>query len=187
MNPNQIFNSTKVKLQSAAVHFSEELKKLRTGRAHPGMLEGVIVQAYGTPMPLNQVAGITAPEAQLIQITPFDPSNIQAISTAIRENQSLGLNPSDDGHVVRIPIPALTEDRRKEITKQVSTKLEDCMISMRSARHEALKEAEQSKKDKLISEDDFSRLQKQIDDEMSKQKADIESIARTKEQEILTV
>src|SRR5665647_2348692 len=89
------------KFDAVAVHFSEELKKVRTGRAHPGQLDGVKVEVYGTLMPLNQVANITAPEAQLLQITPFDPSNIQAISAAIRSNQNLGLNPSDDGRIVR--------------------------------------------------------------------------------------
>jgi len=86
------------------------------------MLDGVVVEAYGTPMPLNQVATVTAPEAQMIQITPFDPSNIQAIATAIRNNPSLGMNPSDDGRVVRVPVPALTEDRRRDIVKQVGQK-----------------------------------------------------------------
>src|SRR5665213_2620443 len=102
MNPNQIIDETKKKLQMAVEHFADELKKVRTGRANAGMLDGVMVEAYGTPMPLNQVATVTAPEAQLIQITPFDPNNLQAISSAIRDNRSLGLNPSDDGRVVRV-------------------------------------------------------------------------------------
>src|SRR5690348_4083938 len=99
MNPSQITDQAKTKLEAAGLHFGEELKKLRTGRAHPGMLDGVMVEAYGTQMPLNQVATVTAPEAQLIQISPFDPNNLEAISAAIRDNQTLGLNPMDDGRV----------------------------------------------------------------------------------------
>ena len=101
------------KMKQAAAHFNEELKKVRTGRASASMLDGVMVTAYGTQMPLNQVANVTAPEAQLLQITPFDPNNIQAIASAIRDNPTLGLNPMDDGRVVRVPIPALTEERRR--------------------------------------------------------------------------
>src|SRR5687767_14071243 len=125
MNPDQIVNDAKTKFQNAAVHFGEDLKKVRTGRAHSSMLDGVMVQAYGAAMPLIQVATISAPEPQLLQITPFDPGNIQAISAAIRDNQSLGLNPMDDGRVVRVPIPPLTEDRRREYVKLVGGKLED--------------------------------------------------------------
>ena len=91
------------KMAQAFSHFQDELKKVRTGRAHAGMLDGVMVEAYGTRMPLNQVANVTAPEAQMLLVTPFDPSNITAISAAIRDNQSLGFNPSDDGRVVRVP------------------------------------------------------------------------------------
>ena len=96
------------KMDHAFAHFEDELKKVRTGRAHQDMLSGVFIEAYGQKMPLNQVANVTAPEAQQLLVTPFDPSNIAAISAAIRDDQSLGLNPSDDGRVVRVPIPALT-------------------------------------------------------------------------------
>ena len=113
-------------------HFQDELKKVRTGRAHAGMLDGVMVEAYGARMPLNQVANVTAPEAQMLLVTPFDPSNITAISAAIRDNQSLGFNPSDDGRVVRVSVPALTEERRKQLVKQVSEKVEEARIAMRT-------------------------------------------------------
>src|ERR1035438_4821786 len=101
MNPNQIVDEAKKKFQAAVEHFAEELKKIRTGRASASMLDGLIVEAYGTPMPLKSLATVAAPEAQLLQVTPFDPTNLQAISTAIRDNQTLGLNPMDDGRVVR--------------------------------------------------------------------------------------
>lgn len=187
MSPNQIIDNAKTKLANALQLFEEDLKKLRTGRASAAMLDGVMVEAYGTPMPLNQVANITAPEAQLIQITPFDPTNIAAISNAIRDNQTLGLNPSDDGRVVRVPIPALTEERRREITKQVGSKLEDCMIAMRSVRHDAIDAVDAAKKDKTIGEDEAKRLTSQVEDAMNKAKADAEVAAKAKEKEILTI
>src|SRR5580700_8559111 len=114
MNPTQIVSDAQAKLAQAVEHFKAALGGLRTGRANPAMLDGVIVEAYGTQMPLIQVGNVAAPEAQLLQITPFDSNNLQAISAAIRSNQTLGLNPSDDGRVVRVPVPPLTEERRRE-------------------------------------------------------------------------
>lgn len=187
MSPNQIIDQAKSKLQQAVSHFQEELKKIRTGRAHPGMLDGIIVEAYGTQMPLIQVSSITVPEAQQLQITPFDPSNLQAISNAIRDDQTLGLNPMDDGRVVRIQIPPLNEERRREYVKVLGGKVEDSMVSMRNARHEALREAEEAKKKRDITEDDFVSIKKQLDELMAKEKIDIDSLAKSKEQEILKV
>jgi ribosome recycling factor len=187
MNPNQIVDEAKKKFDSSVEHLQGELKKLRTGRAQPSMLDGVMVEAYGTQMPLNQAATIITPEAQLLQITPFDPNNLQAIAAAIRNNQSLGLNPTDDGRVVRVPIPPLTEERRRELTKQIGEKVEDCMIVMRGARHDALKSADNAKKDKTMSEDDVKRVEKQIDELMASQKQAVDQLAKTKETELLTV
>ncbi len=187
MDSNTIFTQFKKQLTDTKSHFQEELKKLRTGRAHPGMLDGVVVEAYGTKMPLIQVGSISTPEPQLLQITPFDPNNLQAVAAAIRDNKSLGLNPADDGHVIRIQIPPLNEERRREFAKILGTKVEDSMVRMRNARHEGLKQAEQAKKDRKISENDYDRLEKQIDEAMAKQKSEIDGLAKTKEQEILTV
>jgi ribosome recycling factor len=187
MNPNQIIEDAKKKFQGALEHFQADLKKVRTGRAHASMLDGIMVTAYGTPMPLNQVANVTAPEAQLIQITPFDPGNIQAIASAIRDNPTLGLNPSDDGRVVRVPIPALTEERRREYVKVLGGKVEDCMIALRGVRRDAMDATDKAKKDKAIGEDDAKRLEKQIDEAMNKVKADVDAAAKTKEAEIMTV
>ena len=187
MNPNQIIDDAKKKFQGALEHFQAELKKVRTGRAHASMLDGVMVKAYGTEMPLNQVANVTAPEAQLIQVTPFDPGNIQAIASAIRDNPTLGLNPSDDGRVVRVPIPSLTEERRREYVKVLGGKVEDCMIALRGVRHDAMTAVDKAKKDKAIGEDDAKRLEKQIDEAMTKVKSDVDASAKTKEQEIMTV
>lgn len=187
MNPVQAVNDADTKLQAALAHFEDELKKVRTGRAHPSMLDSVIVKAYGTDMPLIQVGNVTAPEGQLLQITPFDPSNIQAIASAIRDNPSLGLNPSDDGRVVRVPIPPLNEERRREYVKIVHGKLEDCMVSMRNIRREAMDAIDQGKKNKEIGEDEAVRLSKQTDDNLNQYKTKAEAAAKAKEQEILTV
>jgi ribosome recycling factor len=187
MDTNKLAKDTENKLNGALSHLEDELKKLRTGRAHPSMLDGVMVVAYGTEMPLNQVSNITTPEAQLIQISPFDPTNIQAINDAIRNNQSLGLNPSDDGRVVRIPVPPLTTERRQDIVKQLSTKAEDCHISCRNIRHDALDEAKKAKNAKDITEDDLSSLEKKINDLMANVKNKVEQLTKAKEQEIMTV
>lgn len=187
MNPNQIVDEAKKKFDSAVEHLKEELKKIRTGRAHASMLDSVMVEAYGTLMPLNQTATITTPEAQLLQITPFDPNNLQAISAAIRNNPSLGLNPADDGRIVRVPIPPLTEERRREIAKQLGVKIEDTQITLRNARRDAFDAIAAAKKDKQIGEDDAKRLEKQVDEVMNAVRADIDALAKAKEAEILTV
>jgi len=187
MNPNNLVDDATAKLSQATAHFTEELKKLRTGRAHPSQLDGIMITAYGVSMPLNQTATITAPEAHLLQITPFDPANIQAINDAIRNEQSLGLNPMDDGRVVRVPIPPLTTERRQAIVKQLHEKVEETHIAGRNIRHDVLDTAKKAKSDKDISEDDLSRIEKQIDELMAKTKAEIEAHAKAKEQEIMTV
>ena len=127
------------KMDEVIQRFKDEMKKVRTGRAHPDMLSGIKVEAYGQFMPLNQVANVTAADATLLVVTPFDPSTIQAIASAIRADQSLGLNPADDGRVVRVPIPALTEERRKEIVKTASTKVENAKVALRNIREDARK------------------------------------------------
>lgn len=175
------------KMQQAVAHFNEELKKVRTGRASASMLDGVMITAYGTQMPLNQVANVTAPEAQLIQITPFDPNNIQAIASAIRDNPTLGLNPMDDGRVVRVPVPALTEERRRELAKTLGGKVEDTMVTVRNVRHDAMDAVDKAKKDKQIGEDDAKRLEKQVEDAVAKVKAEVDAAAKAKETEIMTL
>jgi ribosome recycling factor len=187
MDLNHIVSDAQAKFQNALTHFESELKKVRTGRAQPSMLDGIMVTAYGAPMPLNQVASVSAPEAQLLQITPFDPNNLQAIAGAIRDNASLGLNPMDDGRIVRVPIPPLTEERRREYSKVLGGKVEDCMVGLRSIRHAALDAISQAKKDKLVGEDDAKRFEKQVDEAMNKAKGAAEVTAKAKEAEVMTV
>ena len=177
----------KQRMQSAVDHLIEELKKVRTGRAHPSILDGIMVEAYGVPTPLNQVSNITAPEPQLLQITPFDPSNLQAISTAIRNDQNLGLNPADDGRVVRVPMPPLTEERRVQIVKSLSDTIEESKIQLRNIRHDALKDAKAKKDAKELSEDDVKRTEKEVTDLVNDFNKQIEEAHKAKEQEIMTV
>jgi len=175
------------KFNQAIAHFEDELKKVRTGRAHPGQLDGIKAEVYGVLLPLNQVANITAPEAQMLQITPFDASNITAISTAIRADQSLGFNPSDDGHTIRVPIPSLTEERRKLLVKQTSEKVEEARIVLRSIRQEAYKDAKHKKESKELSENDIKRVEKDIDSNMAVANVKLDKIFSLKERDILKI
>ena len=168
------------KMDEVIQRFKDEMKKVRTGRAHPDMLSGIKVEAYGQFMPLNQVANVTAADATLLVITPFDPSTIQAIASAIRADQSLGLNPADDGRVVRVPIPALTEERRKEIVKTASAKVENAKVALRNIREDARKAVKIATE---LSEDIKKRAEKEID-ELTKEfndKVDAEFKAKSEE------
>ena len=175
-------NEDRKKMENAVQRFKDEMKKVRTGRAHPDMISGVKVEVYGQFMPLNQVANVTAADATLLVITPFDPSNIQAISSAIRADQSLGLNPADDGRVIRVPIPALTEERRKEIVKTASSKVEEAKVALRNVREDARKAIKGAAE---LSEDVKKRAEKEIDD-LTKEFSDkIEAEFKAKSEEIM--
>ena len=180
-------DSYELKMDTTLEHFEEELKKVRTGRAHPSMLDSIKVEVYGTQMPLNQAANITAPEPQLLQITPFDPSSLQVIAAAIRADQSLGFNPSDDGRIVRVPVPPLTEERRRQLVKQTSEKVEGTRIALRNIRQDALKEAKRQKDAKELSEDDVKSIEKAIDKLMVDYQEKIDAAFKVKEKDILTI
>lgn len=175
------------KFNLTVAHFEDELKKVRTGRAHPSQLDAIKVEVYGAMMPLNQVAGISAPEPQLLQVTPFDPSNIQAICASIRSDQAMGFNPSDDGRLIRIPVPPLTEERRKLLVKQASEKVEEARIGLRNVRQDALKDVKRRKDAKELSEDDAKRAEKSIDAMLSMLNTKLDEIFKEKEKEILKV
>ena len=170
------------KMEAVIERFKNEMKKVRTGRAHPDMLSGVKVEVYGQYMPLNQVANITAADATLLVITPFDPSNIQAIASAIRADQSLGLNPADDGRIIRVPIPALTEERRKGIVKNASAKVEEAKVAIRNAREDARKAIKNTED---MSEDIKKRAEKEIDDLTKEFNDTIEAEFKAKSEEIM--
>ena len=175
-------NEDRKKMEGALERFKEEMKKVRTGRAHPDMLSGIKVEAYWQYMPLNQVANVTVGDATLLIVTPFDPANIQAIATAIRVDQSLGLNPADDGRVVRVPIPALTEERRKEIVKTASAKVEDAKVAIRNAREDARKAIKAATD---LSEDVKKRAEKEIDDLTKEFNDKIDAEFKAKSDEIM--
>lgn len=175
------------KFELAVAHFEEELKKVRTGRAHASMLDSIQVEAYGSMMPLNQVANVTAPEPQMLLISPFDPSQVQVIAAAIRADQGLGFNPSDDGRVVRVPVPPLTEERRKLLVKQTGEKVEEARIALRNIRQDAHKEIKRLKDAKELPEDDAKRAEKTIDEAVATQNATIDTIFKAKEKDILTL
>ncbi len=170
------------KMEEVVQRFLDEMKKVRTGRAHPDMLSGIKVEVYGQFMPLNQVANITAADATLLVITPFDPSTIQAISAAIRADQSLGLNPADDGRVVRVPIPALTEERRKEIVKNASAKVEQAKVALRNVREDARKAVKVATE---MGEDIKKRAEKEIDDITKEFSDKIDAEFKNKSDEIM--
>lgn len=177
-------NEDRKKMQNAVERFENEMKKLRTGRAHPDMLAGVKVEVYGQFMPLNQVANVTAADATLLVITPFDPANIKPICETIRNDQSLGLNPADDGRVIRVPIPPLTEERRKEIVKQASSKVEEAKVALRNVRDDARKAIKNAEE---MSEDVKKRAEKEID-ELTKEFSDkLETEFKNKSEEIMKI
>ena len=172
------------KMESILERFKDEMKKVRTGRAHPDMLSSIKVEVYGQFMPLNQVANVTAADATLLVVTPFDPSTIQAIAAAVRNDASLGLNPADDGRVIRVPIPALTEERRKEIVKNASTKVEEAKVALRNAREDARKAIKIATE---MGEDIKKRAEKEID-ELTKEFSDkVEAEFKNKETEIMKI
>lgn len=170
------------KMEAVIERFKGEMKKVRTGRAHPDMLSGVKVEVYGQFMPLNQVANITAADATLLVITPFDPTNIQAIAAAIRADQSLGLNPADDGRIIRVPIPALTEERRKEIVKNASAKVEEAKVALRNVREDARKAVKIATE---MGEDVKKRAEKEIDDLTKEFNDKVEAEFKGKSEEIM--
>ena len=170
------------KMEGVIERFKDEMKKVRTGRAHPDMLSGIKVEVYGQFMPLNQAANITAADATLLVVTPFDPGNIQAIANAIRADQALGLNPADDGRVIRVPIPPLTEERRKEIVKTASNKVEEAKVALRNIREDARKAIKIATE---MSEDVKKRAEKEID-ELTKEFGDkVENEFKLKSDEIM--
>ena len=180
-----MFNTDEYKKQMNEVltRFKEELKKVRTGRAHPDMLSGVKVEAYGQWMPLNQVANVTVSGATMLLVTPYDPATIPNISNGIRSDSSLGLNPSDDGRVVRVPIPPLTEERRKEIVKTASKFVEESKVRIRNIREDARKDLKSAE----LPEDAKKRAEKSVDDLTKEYNDKIESEFKAKEKEILTI
>lgn len=182
----ELFRETELQMKQAVDHFHQELTHLRTGRASLLMLDGVTVDYYGTPTPLNQLANLSVPEATLIVAQPYDPSVISSIEKAVLQ-ADLGLNPANDGKVIRIPVPPLTEDRRKEIVKKAHDIAEAARNSVRQCRregNEALKELEKSKE---IGQDDEHRGHEEIQKLHDHYIGEVNKSLETKEKDILTV
>lgn len=176
-------NGVKTKMEATIERFKDEMKKVRTGRAHPDMLASVKAEVYGQFAPLNQIANVTVSGGTMLLITPYDVSNIAKISSAIRADQSLGLNPSDDGRVIRVPVPPLTEERRKEIVKSASTKVEEAKISLRKARDDARKDIKAAE----LAEDAKKRAEKEVDDMIKDFNNEIDKLFAEKEADIMKI
>ena len=181
-----IFKEMKDKMDKAIDVFHRELAKLRTGRASLSILEGVRVDYYGTPTQINQLATMSVPESRLITIQPWDASVLADIEKAIM-NSDLGLTPTNDGKLIRISIPQLTEERRKDIVKVAKKVAEECKIAIRNNRRDANESIKKVEKDKAISQDDFKKAQTQIQEITDKYIAKIDDILKHKEKEIMEV
>ena len=181
-----LVKETATRMERSIEAFRKELGKVRTGRASFSLLDGVKVDYYGTPTPLQQVGTLSVPESRLITITPWDTKMIGPIEKAI-QGSGLGLNPASDGKIVRIPIPPLTEERRKELAKLVRKMGEDARVAVRSVRREAIEKLKDREKKKEISEDVVKRGQERIQKETDAHVKKIDEILKSKEQEILEV
>jgi ribosome recycling factor len=181
-----VFSQLKTRMEKAVEDFRKELASQRTGRANVHMLDSVHVEAYGSMVPLTQVGNISAPEPALITIAPWDTSLTGAIEKAIRSSD-LGFNPQNDGKVIRVPVPALTEDRRKDMVKHLNKVLEEHRTAVRNIRRDGNDAVKKAMKDKKISEDEergsLEQLQKITDDEIKK----MEEMLRVKEKEVMQV
>ncbi|MBU0946031.1 MAG: ribosome recycling factor [Proteobacteria bacterium] len=174
------------KMEKSVDSFKNELSKVRTGRASISLLDGISVDAYGSPMPLNQVATMTIPESRMIAIQPWDPQMVPAIERAIMKS-NLGLTPANDGKVIRLTIPQLTEERRKELVKQVRKVAEEFKVTIRNSRREAIDHLKAQKKDKEISEDDLFKMQDEAQKETDIYVKQIDEITVHKEKEMMEV
>ena len=174
------------KMEQAVAHLKDDLAGIRTGRAAPAVINRVTVEYYGTPVPLNQLAGVSVPEPRLLQIQPFDKSAISAIERAIMQSD-LGITPSNDGNVIRLAFPPLTEERRKELVKQVHHRAEEARVAVRNVRRHAKEEMEKLEHDGAISQDDLIRAEKELQKLTDQFVAEVEEILGHKEKELLEV
>ena len=186
MSTADIKKTAETKMGRSIESFKGELQKIRTGRAHPGMLDQIHVDYYGSPVPLSQVAQLSLLDARTIGVQPWEKPMIQKVEKAIRESD-LGLNPSTTGDVIRVPMPALTEERRKDLTKIVKSQGEDCKVAIRNLRREANEHGKKMLKDKVITEDDERRLVDDIQKLTDRTIVEIDKLVQGKEAEILAV
>ena len=186
MSTADIKKTAETKMARTIESFKGELQKIRTGRAHPGMLDQIHVDYYGSPVPLSQVAALSLLDARTIGVQPWEKPMISKVEKAIRESD-LGLNPSTTGEIIRVPMPALTEERRKDLTKVVKGLGEDCKVAIRNLRREANEHGKKLLKDKEITEDDERRLTDDIQKLTDRTIVEIDKLVQGKEAEILAV
>ncbi|MFA6973748.1 MAG: ribosome recycling factor [Parcubacteria group bacterium] len=182
----ELIDNKKPEFEKSIEYFKEELNQLRTGRATTSLVDNLMVDYYGAKSPLKQVASITIPEPRTIMISPWDKSQLAAIEKAIRESQ-LNLNPNNDGQVVRVNLPALTEERRKELVKVLNQKAEEGRIAIRKQREEIWEEIQNMEKTGTIGEDDKFTGKDKLQEVVDTYNAKIEDVRKKKEEEILTV
>jgi ribosome recycling factor len=178
--------AAKTRMEKAVEDFRKDMATLRTGRANASLLDSVRVDYHGTPMPLNQLGTVNTPDASMIVISPWDPSAVPLIDKAIRTSD-LGLNPTNDGKVVRVPIPSLTEDRRKDIVKQLHKVLENHRTAVRNIRRDLKEAIEKLEKDKKISEDEKKRALDELEKLSHAETKKIEDLSAMKEREIMSI
>jgi ribosome recycling factor len=181
-----VFSDTKEKMAKAVSHLQADFTSIRTGRATPALVEHLKVEYYGSETPLQQIAGFNVPEARLLVITPYDKSSLKAIEKAI-QHSDLGINPSNDGTVIRLSIPPLTEERRKDFVKVAKNKAEDGRIAVRNVRRAARHDLEALEKDGDISSDELERAEKELEKITHDHVAEIDRMLQHKEQELLEV
>ncbi|MDR0488990.1 MAG: ribosome recycling factor [Propionibacteriaceae bacterium] len=170
-----------------SVEFSrEEFAAIRTGRAHPAMFAKITADYYGTPTPIQQLASFNVPEARTMMISPYDQSALAAIEKAIRDSD-LGVNPSNDGHIIRVQLPVLTEERRKEYTKLAKAKAEEGRVAIRNARRHAIDACKKMEKNKEVGEDEVAKAEKKLDELTKKHVEAIDELLKHKEAELLEV
>ncbi|WP_017753788.1 ribosome recycling factor [Calidifontibacillus oryziterrae] len=182
----QVIRNTKEKMNKAIQAYKRELATVRAGRANPSILDRVQVDYYGAPTPLNQLSSITVPEARLLVIQPYDKSVLQEIEKAIQK-ADLGLNPTNDGSIIRISIPPLTEERRKALVKDVKAMAEEAKVALRNIRRDANDELKKLEKDGQITEDDHRSYTEDVQKETDNHVKEIDNITKEKEKEIMEV
>lgn len=183
---NDVLNDVQERMQKTIESLRHDLLAIRTGRANPAIVEGIRVDYYGMPTPLNQISTISIPEAQQIQIKPFSKGDIHAIEKAIAASD-LGLTPNNDGQVIRLNIPALNEERRRDLSKAVSKRGEEARIAVRNIRRDGMQDLKEYEKESLISEDDLKRGEEKTQDKTNEFIKHVDEIVRDKEAEIMTV
>ncbi|PYC79162.1 ribosome recycling factor [Streptomyces tateyamensis] len=182
----EILLEAEEKMEKAVAVAKDDFAAIRTGRAHPAMFNKIVAEYYGAPTPINQLASFSVPEPRMAVITPFDKSALRNIEQAIRDSD-LGVNPSNDGSMIRVNFPQLTEERRKEYIKLARSKGEDAKVSMRAIRRKAKDALDKLVKDKEAGEDEVRRAEKELDDVTAKYVASIDELLKHKEAELLEV